>query len=449
MKKILPIVLSLLTGLGLGGYLFIAQPALANCVGTDNFPTALTNFSALSCITSKWLNSIETLIGITNSSVPTTLTWQINHLNLTSNASGTLPVAHGGTGASSLTLGGFLQGNGTSSITVLSPTVTGQFPIASGTSWITGTFVSGNNITITTSTTGQVTVTSLGKFGGTGTDGVLNLNNGTSTTINLSTSSVVSLNYSSITISSTSSLAFKQPSPTGTIIMIFSQGDCNIAGTIYATSTGANGGMGGVTGSNNDPGINGSSSIDVYVSHGGTGGSTTGKGGGGGANSVNGGSNSVDGTLGGLVYADGAKYRNQLYKAIFVAPGSGAGGGATGTNNGSTAGGGGAGGRGGGGLYIECGGAWNFTGTITTAGINGVTGVDGSGVNAGGGGGGGGGGAGDVLVLYKTLTADSGTYTLSGGSGGNGGNPGSGGATGQGGGAGASSTATRQANITF
>jgi hypothetical protein len=62
----------------------------------------------------------------------------------------------------------------------------------------------------------------------------------------------------------------------------------------------------------------------------------------------------------------------------------------------------GSGARGGAGLYIECAGAWNFTGTIKNNGVTATASAVQSGQN-------GGGGAGSTLILYNTLTANSGT----------------------------------------
>ena len=53
-------------------------------------------------------------------------------------------------------------GTGTST----APSANGQFLIASGTDWMVGTFVAGSNVTITTSTRGQVTIASTGGGGG-------------------------------------------------------------------------------------------------------------------------------------------------------------------------------------------------------------------------------------------------------------------------------------------
>lgn len=108
-------------------------------------------------------------------------------------------------------------------------------------------------------------------------------------------------------------------------------------------------------------------------------------------------------------------------KHAFALIGSGGGAGGARRVVGSTAGTatGGAGGIGGGCLLIECGGAFNFTtaGGISVAGANGSDGtcVTGNRLSAGGGSGGSGG---FCSIRYNTLTANSGTITVSGGVGG-------------------------------
>src|SRR6185295_935752 len=77
---------------------------------------------------------------------------------------------------------------------------------------------------------------------------------------------------------------------------------------------------------------------------------------------------------------------------------------------------GGPGGKGGGALYVECGGAWNFT-TVNGISVAGTTGSNGS---ANGNGGAGGGGAGTFTALYNALSANTGTVNVSGGQGGTG-----------------------------
>jgi len=256
-------------------------------------------------------------------------------------------------------------------------------------------------------------------FGGDGSDGALDITSGT-TTIDLFGADIVIKNYTSINIASGATLAFSNPATNGTIVIFKSQGDVTIAGTIDDSGIGASANQ------------NGLSLIGA--------GPTTGYTSGVWSNSSGYSGNTV--SIGGR--GTGILYPTYHSKGLPIFCGAG---GQTGY--------GGSGGRGGGGLYIECAGAWNFTGTISVAGKNGTTGGGlpagtyyNMAAGAGGGGakngnagqgapqgitggvtlGSGGGGGGSLLVVYKTLTANTGTVNVSGGlgstgtySGGNGG----------------------------
>jgi hypothetical protein len=220
------------------------------------------------------------------------------------------------------------------------------------------------------------------RYGGTGTDGALSVISGT-TTLSLGSAAYFEKNYSSIAITGTGALAFSSPSATlGASIVLRSQG--NVAITSSATRA-----------------------IDLRALGGGLGTGFAGVGGAGGAGGGGGGSTAGPGTTaassivgGGTVNCIGGQGGQTLpplsgFIRIALPGGNGAAGA-------------GAAGAGGGGLYIECGGAYNFTGTIDASGANGSTGSSGGGAGAGG----------NILVLYASLTADSGTYTVNGGTGG-------------------------------
>jgi len=55
--------------------------------------------------------------------------------NLTTNVTGTLPVANGGTGAATLTANNVLLGNGTSALQVVAPSTAGNVLTSNGTTW--------------------------------------------------------------------------------------------------------------------------------------------------------------------------------------------------------------------------------------------------------------------------------------------------------------------------
>jgi hypothetical protein len=260
------------------------------------------------------------------------------------------------------------------------------------------------DVVMESATIDGVPVATQGYFGGDGSDGALSISSGT-TTINLGGSAYVVKNYTSISITGTGKLAFSNPHANGTIIILKSQGDVTITSStapcIDASGMGAAGGAGGVNGTNGSAGTTSTSILDISNHHG-TGGITGGAG----------------GTAGAVYEATFANFYTKtssiLYRrSIVLSAGSGGGGGSSNGANGT----GGAGGNGGGGLIIECNGALNFT-TIGGISVNGA--VGGAGVNGGGssGGGGGGGASGMFIGLYKTLTANSGTITNAGGTGG-------------------------------
>lgn len=78
-----------------------------------------------------------------------------------------LPVASGGTGASSLTNGGILLGSGTGAVTALGQATNGQIPIGSvGGDPVLGTITGGANITVTNGS-GSITIAASGLGSGT------------------------------------------------------------------------------------------------------------------------------------------------------------------------------------------------------------------------------------------------------------------------------------------
>lgn len=249
------------------------------------------------------------------------------------------------------------------------------------------------------------------KFGGTGADGALSISSGT-TTIDCANAAVVIKNYTSISITGTGKLAFSNPNANGTIVILKSQGNVTLTSSqtpmIDMSAMGASGGAKASSGSNSN-GSDGNEGYGFAV--------VTGKGIAGLQNTST--ANTAENTLPYRKLASG--YFSKYY---WIAPGAGGGGGA---HTGDTSKNAGDGGRGGGALVIECDGAFNFT---TTSGIS-VAGSNGANSDAAGGSGvqvqgGAGGGAGCLLVLYRTLTANTGTVTVSGGSAGTGASNGSG-----------------------
>jgi hypothetical protein len=235
-------------------------------------------------------------------------------------------------------------------------------------------------------------------FGGTGALGALALTSGP-TNIDLGGLQVVILNYTSISITGTGYLTFTNPHANGTIIILKSQGNVTITtSATRAIDLRLLGGVGG-TGTTGDCDGGGGASI---INNG-----NGGYGGGGNAGTdtytlwakvIGKGTSSTGGTR-------AYPFLSIYTKAIELGCGAGANGGASSPSAS------GKGGRGGGALYLECGGAYNVTGTLDASGENGVS------LNSRGGGGGGGG---SIVALYNSLTANTGTYNVSKGLGGGG-----------------------------
>lgn len=287
-------------------------------------------------------------------------------------------------------------------------------------------------VTMTSATISGVPVTGKGTFGGDGSDGALSITSGT-TTINLSNAATVVKNYTSISITGTGALAFSNPATGGTVIILKSQGAVTITSSAspaidlrnLGLAGGAGGAVGGVDGSNGSD----SDNIIDASNHFGVGGGDAGPGAGG-----------AQITQASVLYPRLAVNINAS-RSLLVIPGAGGGGGEGGVNDGGAGSAGAAGGQGAGAMVIECGTAYNCTGIINLSGTAGTLAAAPAGPANGSAGGSGGGGAGGMLVvLYTTLTADSGTYTVAGGAAG-GVRTGLSGTGGQGGGGGGSTEA--------
>ena len=77
-----------------------------------------------------------TLTGSVTTSGSLTLGGTLSGVNLTSQVTGTLPVANGGTGAATLTANNVLLGNGTSALQVVAPSTNGNVLTSNGTTWV-------------------------------------------------------------------------------------------------------------------------------------------------------------------------------------------------------------------------------------------------------------------------------------------------------------------------
>ncbi len=246
------------------------------------------------------------------------------------------------------------------------------------------------------------------QIGGDGSDGALSVSSGT-TNIDLGSVAFFVKNYSSISITGTGKITFTNPHANGTIIVLKSTGDVTLTSSqapmIDASSMGAIGGTGVscIAGASSN-GNNGSTGLAIALSSDFGDGATTGAVG-------------VGGAVATFSYtAQAFSTVKQNYVTVPVSSGGGSGmvsspgGGGTSTSQNA--------GRGGGTLIIECARAWNFT---TASGISVAGGSPSSGTTSGAGaaGGSGGGGGGHFIAVYGGLTANSGTVTVSGGTGSN------------------------------
>ena len=76
-----------------------------------------------------------TLTGTVTGSGNLTLGGTLDDINLASGVTGTLPVANGGTGATTLTANNVLLGNGTSAPLAIAPSTSGNVLTSNGTTW--------------------------------------------------------------------------------------------------------------------------------------------------------------------------------------------------------------------------------------------------------------------------------------------------------------------------
>ncbi len=85
------------------------------------------------------VNGITLTGGTITTSGTITLGGTLGSVDLTSQITGTLPVANGGTGATALTLNNVVLGNGTSAVQVVAPSTSGNLLTSNGTTWQSST----------------------------------------------------------------------------------------------------------------------------------------------------------------------------------------------------------------------------------------------------------------------------------------------------------------------
>jgi hypothetical protein len=80
-----------------------------------------------------------TLTGTVTSSGDLTLGGTLANVDLTTQVTGTLPIANGGTGATTITANNVVLGNGTSAVQVVAPGTSGNLLTSDGTTWASST----------------------------------------------------------------------------------------------------------------------------------------------------------------------------------------------------------------------------------------------------------------------------------------------------------------------
>lgn len=145
-------------GLGSGAAVFNANPTEVGGSVTSVGGTGTVNGISLS--------------GTVTSSGNLTLGGALSGVNLTSQVTGTLPVANGGTGATSMAANNVILGNGTSAVQVVAPGTSGNVLKSNGSTWasaaeaagyppptLVGTNVTATSAQFLVATAGSITIT--------------------------------------------------------------------------------------------------------------------------------------------------------------------------------------------------------------------------------------------------------------------------------------------------
>jgi hypothetical protein len=103
--------------------------------GTDYVKVASSVADGVTSVSGTGTVNGITLTGTVTSTGNLTLGGTLANVNLTSQVTGTLPIANGGTGATSLTANNVLLGNGTSALQVVAPGASGNVLTSDGTTW--------------------------------------------------------------------------------------------------------------------------------------------------------------------------------------------------------------------------------------------------------------------------------------------------------------------------
>lgn len=148
------------TGPTTGVTIAAGEKCLAAWNGTDFVKIATSVAGGVTSVGGTGTVNGLTLTGTVTSSGNLTLGGALANVDLTTQVTGTLPVANGGTGTATLTANNVLLGNGTSALQVVAPGSNGNVLTSNGTTWLSqpatggsgGSLVKISTTTISTST---------------------------------------------------------------------------------------------------------------------------------------------------------------------------------------------------------------------------------------------------------------------------------------------------------
>jgi len=157
-------------------------PVTAGGTGSATATDARTALSAAKSGANSDITSITGLTTPLTTAQGGTGTASTTFANLATNVTGTLPVANGGTGVSTLLANAVLLGNGTSALQTVAPSTSGNILTSNGTTWTSATAPTG--ITATTGSSPYYGARAFVNFNGTGTPAIRASGNVTSITDN-------------------------------------------------------------------------------------------------------------------------------------------------------------------------------------------------------------------------------------------------------------------------
>lgn len=144
--------------------------------GTPSAPTTTAGTSSTQIATTAFVNAERTNTAtLTNKTIDGSNN-TISNIDVSTDITGTLPVANGGTGSASLTANNVILGNGTSAVQEVAPSTSGNVLKSNGTTWVSAALSGflnlgannnispGDTFTATTKEDGKILIVALGSF---------------------------------------------------------------------------------------------------------------------------------------------------------------------------------------------------------------------------------------------------------------------------------------------